>query len=206
MDRLKKKIEIPGKALRYPHKTTINMVTCGAERNVRRTLIAGIAAIVVLVLVVVKVGVYDQFDRLNEAEQGYQGLHQKNQALQERLEDYNQVYLEYLAYSNQLILEEEDSGEKVLCVDRQEALQLIDGEMASRGRIQSVEIYENEAKVAMSGMGLNEVSAMLLAVEASPIVKDAQLKVAETTESRNVSDAEFYITILLTAEKGGAGE
>ena len=76
------------KTVKYPTKTSINMMTCGLPQHTGRTLGIGVCLIALLVAFVVKVGVYDQLARLDRAESAYQTVHQQNLTLQERVADY----------------------------------------------------------------------------------------------------------------------
>ena len=69
------------KTVKYPTKTSINMMTCGLPQHTGRTLSIGVCLIALLVAFVVKVGVYDQFARLDRAESAYQTVHQQNLTL-----------------------------------------------------------------------------------------------------------------------------
>ena len=60
------------RTVKYPTKTSINMMTCGLPQHTGRTLGIGVCLIALLVAFVVKVGVYDQLARLDRAESAYQ--------------------------------------------------------------------------------------------------------------------------------------
>lgn len=193
------KERIAAKPAKYPSKTTINMAACGRNQSTGRTLAIGIALIVVLVILVAKFCVFDQYARLNKAESDYNSVYQSNQELAEQVADYDQVMLEYRAYSMSFISDEED--ENFVGVDRKEVLDLIETVMMKRGQVMSVEIYDDTAKVSMKGMNLEEISQMIRSLKTSPIVSDAQLNIAQTAENRAASVLSFSVTIYLQQEQ-----
>ena len=187
------------KAVKYPTKTSINMMTCGLPKHTGRTVGIGICLIALLVAFVVKVGVYDQFARLDQAENAYQTVHQQNLALQERVKDYKEVSLAYRAYAMNFVSGE--SEDAVVLVDRQAILDLIEDKMLSRGEIVSISLHENTAVVNMSGMNLRQIAEMNAALKQSGIVRDVQLKLAQTEEERAASVLNFTDTIYLQTEE-----
>ena len=187
------------KQTKYPTKTTINMAACGRTEAAGRTLVIGMAVIAVLVLLVVKFCVFDQYARLSRAEADYNSVYQKNQELADRVSDYDEVMLEYRAYSMSFISDKND--ENFVGVDRKEVLDLIETVMMKRGQVVSVEIYDDTAKVSMKGMNLKEISAMIKSLKTSPVVSDAQLNIAQTDENREASVLSFSVTIYLQQEQ-----
>ena len=187
------------KQTKYPTKTTINMAACGRTEAAGKTLVIGMAVIAVLVLLVVKFCVFDQYARLSRAEADYNSVYQKNQELADRVSDYDEVMLEYRAYSMSFISDKND--ENFVGVDRKEVLDLIETVMMKRGQVVSVEIYDDTAKVSMKGMNLKEISAMIKSLKTSPIVSDAQLNIAQTDENKAASVLSFSVTIYLQQEQ-----
>ncbi len=187
------------KQTKYPTKTTINMAACGRTEAAGKTLVIGMAVIAVLVLLVVKFCVFDQYARLSRAEADYNSVYQKNQELADRVSDYDEVMLEYRAYSMSFISNKND--ENFVGVDRKEVLDLIETVMMKRGQVLSIEIYENTAKISMKGMNLEEISEMIRSLKNSPIVSEAQLNIAHTDENKPASVLSFSVTIYLQQEQ-----
>lgn len=187
------------KQTKYPSKTTINMAACGKTESAGKTLVIGMAVIAVLVLLMVKFCVFDQYARLSRAEADYNSVYQQNQELTEKVKDYDDIILEYRAYSMSFISDEND--ENFVGVDRKDVLDLIETVMMKRGQVVSIEIYDDTAKVSMKGMNLKEISAMIKSLKTSPIVSDAQLNIAQTDENREASVLSFSVTIYLQQEQ-----
>ena len=175
------------------------MAACGRTEAAGKTLVIGMAVIAVLVLLVVKFCVFDQYARLSRAEADYNSVYQKNQELADRVSDYDEVMLEYRAYSMSFISDKND--ENFVGVDRKEVLDLIETVMMKRGQVLSIEIYENTAKVSMKGMNLEEISEMIRSLKNSPVVSEAQLNIAKTDENKPASVLSFSVTIYLQQEQ-----
>ena len=192
---LKKLNEKPVRKVKYPSKTSINMMTCGEKTNTGKTLAIGGVLILLLAILVAKVGVYDQYARLDKAESEYNQIHQQNQALEEKTKDYDSVSLQYRAYSMSFISDEED--ENYVAVDRKDILDLIEDVMMSRGEVITVTINKNTAVVTMTGMNLKEISRMNQELKQRDIVSDVQLNIAQTEEQKAASILNFSDTIYL---------
>ena len=150
----------------------------------------------------VKVGVYDQLARLDRAESAYQTVHQQNLTLQERVADYEEVLLAYRAHAMNFV--SGDAEDAVVIVDRQAVLDLIEETMLTKGTLVSISLHENTAVVNMSGMNLKQISEMNARLKQRSIVRDVQLKLAQTEEERAASVLNFTDTIYLQTEEAKA--
>ena len=186
---------------KYPAKKTINMMNCGLPAQTAKILSIGLVAIAILVALVVKVGVIDQFGRLSDAENAYNEVHAQNIALDEKIKDYDEVSIQYRAYSKNFLSGDEEGTVRV---DRQKVLDLIEAKMMSRGEVLTISISDNTAVVNMSGMNLEQISRMNTALEKSPIVKEVSLKIAQTEQNRQASVLNFTVTIHLQAEEANS--
>ena len=188
---------------RHMEKHMINMMTCGLPKKTARILSIGVILIILLVALVVKVGVIDQFGRLSDAETNYNTVHEQNVALDEKLANYDEVSIQYKAYSKSFVTSTNSDGteESIVMVDRQDILDLIERKMASRGEINSISINGNTAIVAMSGMNLKQISSMNTSLEDSPLVTGVTLKIAQTEAEKSASVLSFTVTIDLAAEE-----
>lgn len=205
MDKAKRtkvlKKEIGHKKLKYPTKTSINMMTCGLPKDTGKILTVGLAAIVLMVVIVAKIGVIDQFARLDSAEHSYNNVHEQNRQLDEKLKDYNKVALEYKACSMNFLSTSDNDEEAVALVDRQKVLDLIEAKMMKKGEILTISISNDTAVVNMSGMNLKQISDMNASLKKSPIVREVSMKIAQTEENKQASILNFTVTIYLQAEE-----
>ena len=183
------------KMIKCPQKTGINLNLQEDRQRDRRTLLIGILAIAALVTVVVNFGVLQQYRRLDKAQAAYDRVHTQYVSAQEALSDYDRVLLEYRTYSMEWATDgSEDNG---TLVDRQKALDLLEQEMLSHGSLTSLQITQNTMNVDMSGMTLDQISAMFARLRLSPIVDSVSLSVASTEEGKAATIMDFTVRIEL---------
>lgn len=167
------------KMIKCPQKTGINLNLQEDRQRDRRTLLIGILAIAALVTVVVNFGVLQQYRRLDKAQA-----------------DYDRVLLEYRTYSMDWMTAA-GSEDIPAAVDRQAALDLLEQEMLSHGSLTALQITQNTMNVDMSGMTLDQISAMFARLRLSPIVDSVSLSVASTEEGKAATIMDFTVRIEL---------
>ena len=183
------------KMIKCPQKTGINLNLQEDRQRDRRTLLIGILAIAALVTVVVNFGVLQQYRRLDKAQAAYDRVHTQYVSAQEALADYDRVLLEYRTYSMEWAT---DGSEDIpAAVDRQAALDLLEQEMLSHGSLTALQITQNTMNVDMSGMTLDQISAMFARLRLSPIVDSVSLSVASTEEGKAATIMDFTVRIEL---------
>ena len=182
------------KMIKCPQKTGINLNLQEDRQRDRRTLLIGILAIAALVAVVVNFGVLQQYRRLDKAQAAYDRVHTQYVSAQEALSDYDRVLLEYRTYSMDWMTAAGDE-DITAAVDRQAALDLLEQEMLSCGSLTSLQITQNTMNVDMSGMTLDQISAMFARLRLSPIVDSVSLSVASTEEGKAATIMDFTVRI-----------
>lgn len=178
------------KMIKCPQKTGINLNLQEDRQRDRRTLLIGILAIAALVTVVVNFGVLQQYRRLDKAQAAYDRVHTQYVSAQEALSDYDRVLLEYRTYSMDWMTAA-GSEDIPAAVDRQAA------EMLSHGSLTALQITQNTMNVDMSGMTLDQISAMFARLRLSPIVDSVSLSVASTEEGKAATIMDFTVRIEL---------
>lgn len=184
------------KMIKCPQKTGINLNLQEDRQRDRRTLLIGILAIAALVTVVVNFGVLQQYRRLDKAQAAYDRVHTQYVSAQEALADYDRVLLEYRTYSMDWMTAA-GSEDIPAAVDRQAALDLLEQEMLSHGSLTALQIAQNTMNVDMSGMTLDQISAMFARLRLSPIVDSVSLSVASTEEGKAATIMDFTVRIEL---------
>lgn len=184
------------KMIKCPQKTGINLNLQEDRQRDRRTLLIGILAIAALVTVVVNFGVLQQYRRLDKAQAAYDHVHTQYVSAQEALSDYDRVLLEYRTYSMDWMTAA-GSEDIPAAVDRQAALDLLEQEMLSHGSLTALQITQNTMNVDMSGMTLDQISAMFARLRLSPIVDSVSLSVASTEEGKAATIMDFTVRIEL---------
>lgn len=184
------------KMIKCPQKTGINLNLQEDRQRDRRTLLIGILAIAALVTVVVNFGVLQQYRCLDKAQAAYDRVHTQYMSAQEALSDYDRVLLEYRTYSMDWMTAA-GSEDIPAAVDRQAALDLLEQEMLSHGSLTALQITQNTMNVDMSGMTLDQISAMFARLRLSPIVDSVSLSVASTEEGKAATIMDFTVRIEL---------
>ena len=82
-------------------------------------------------------------------------------------------------------------------VDRDEVLDLLEGYLMPYGTVKTVLVEDDVAIITMSGMDLEQISAMFQRVQQQPIVKSASLTIAATPRLSRTDLLDFSVTITL---------
>ncbi len=188
----------PRKMVKCPSKTGINMNQREKRTGEVLTLVIGLAVILLMAGLVARFGVMEQYRRLSEAQSAYGEVHSQLAACQEKLTDYELVLTEYRSCSLDGMTEGED---QLITVSRQAVLDLVEGIMMPRGRVISVNILDDTADVEMSGMSLDQISAMFAVMETEPIVRSVELNMAATEENTASAQLNFSVRIYLGPER-----
>ena len=147
-------------------------------------------------IAVINFGVLQQYRRLDKAQAAYDRVHTQYVSAQEALADYDRVLLEYRTYSMDWMTAA-GSEDIPAAVDRQAALDLLEQEMLSHGSLTALQITQNTMNVDMSGMTLDQISAMFARLRLSPIVDSVSLSVASTEEGKAATIMDFTVRIEL---------
>ena len=188
----------PRKMVKCPSKTGINMNQREKRTGQVLTLVIGLAVILLMAGLVARFGVMEQYRRLSEAQSAYGEVHSQLAACQEKLTDYELVLTEYRSCSLDGMTEGED---QLITVSRQAVLDLVESIMMPRGKVISVNILDDTADVEMSGMSLDQISAMFAVMEAEPIVRSVELNMAATEENTASAQLNFSVRIYLGPER-----
>ena len=146
-----------------------------------------------------------QYRRLDKAQAAYDRVHTQYVSAQEALADYDRVLLEYRTYSMDWMTAA-GSEDIPAAVDRQAALDLLEQEctrqdkphaVISHGSLTALQITQNTMNVDMSGMTLDQISAMFARLRLSPIVDSVSLSVASTEEGKAATIMDFTVRIEL---------
>lgn len=192
------------RAVKCPTKKVMNLAQRESQSQNITTLAVGLSLILVLCLCVAKFAVLDQLERQRKAEAEYAAVHSQYAQMQEALADYPQVEEEYRTYSRKW-MQAQSSSRLFVSVDRQEVLDLIETWLMPHGEVRSFNVQDDTLVINMSGMNLEEISAMFEQVQQQPIVKSAALNLASTVKETEDGRLDFSLTIVLQpAEEGTA--
>ena len=185
---------LPVKASKYPTKRTVNLAQRESHSRSTLTLTLGLVLSVVLSFCVANFGVLRQLDRQRAAENAYNTVHSQYIQMQQALADYDNVELQYRTYSRTWM--QEDSP-FYIPVDRLEVLDLLEGYLMPYGTVKTVLVEDDVAIITMSGMDLEQISAMFQRVQQQAIVKSASLPIAATPRLTRTDLLDFSVTITL---------
>lgn len=173
---------------KYTKKVGINLARREYDKKNAAIFAAGLVVIAAMCMAIGKFGVIDQYSRLSRAEAEYNRVHEQNISLSQKITEYAKVQLEYRTYSTEWM----DNS----YVDRKDILDMIEAELLPCGNVGNIIINGDTAMITISGMTLEEVSAMVVAVKNQPIVSAVSLNTAQTA-GQSGSDVTCTLTISL---------
>lgn len=178
-----------GKKVVIPTKTTMNFAR--KESGVKLGRVAPAALLVILVVAIgAKVGILDLLDQKTAAYASLASKQEQLVAISMQLTEYDEVAALYGRYSYGWMDESETS-----LVSRLDVLDLIEEKLASAALVSNFSVNGNVLTLNLSGVTLDEISAIVRDLESSPMV------VSVTVSSASAPDAELasaFMTISLT--------
>ena len=126
-------------------------------------------------------------------------MHAQYVQMQQAIENYPAVEQEYRTYSRSWM--QEDTTGSFVSVERVDVLDLLEQYLMPYGTVNSVAMQKDTVVVSMSGMNLEQISAMFERLQKQPIVAGASLNLASTAQNAQASDLDFSVTITLQPEK-----
>lgn len=178
-------------AFEVPSKTTMNFARHASSFDLKKmTPILIVLALVIILFA--KFGIIDQIGRKNDA---LRDLSQKQDTLDAyniKLQDYERLEKEYGRYSYGWMNEDE-----VNAVDRLDVIALIDNDIASAATVANYSINKNTVSINLSGITLDETSAIVKVLESRDLVESATVYNAT---AENAEEAQIFMSIILTKE------
>lgn len=175
-----------------PTKSTMNLAF--HESNFRPSRVFPvIAAVAVVLLVCTKFGVLDQMDKKAAA---YAALGEKQSQMQQltvHLAGYDKLAAQYGRYSYGWMTETEAS-----LLDRMQVMTIIEEKIAPAATIADFAINNNALTVNISGVTLDQTSALVNELELSPLVYSVSVYTAKADDA--TLQAQVSMTILLQKE------
>ena len=186
------------KAPKYPSKRTVNLAQRESHSRSTLTLSLGLLIILLLSFCVANFGVLRQLDRQRAAEQAYSTAHSQYTEMQTALADYDRVELQYRTWSRAWMHDE--NSPVYVPVDRMEVLDLVQEYLMPYGTVNTLVVDEDVMIVTMSGMDLEQISAMFQRLQLQPIVKSATLTLAATPQASASGVVDFSVTVTLQSD------
>lgn len=178
-----------GKKVVVPTKTTMNFAR--KESGVKLGRVAPVVIIAVVVLAIgAKVGILDVLDEKTTAYAELATRQEQLVAISLQLNDYDEVAALYGRYSYGWMNESETS-----LVDRLDVLDLVEEKLAGAAKVSNFSVNGNVLTLNLSGVTLDEISAIVQDLESSPMVEKVTVSSASAPEA---DQASAFMTINLT--------
>ena len=173
-------------------KKTMNLAFHESSVNPKK-LIPLIVVLVVAILLLAKFGILDQLnkkvDAINEVSQKQANLANVNA----RLANYDEVAYQYGRYSYGWMTETESS-----LLDRMDILEILETIVCESAILEDFAVNNNILNANISGLSLDDTSALVKQLEADPRVQDVFVYTAKSEDAE--LNAQVAMTVILTKE------
>ena len=178
-----------GKKVVIPAKTTMNFAR--RESGVKLGRVAPAALVVIAIVAIgAKVGILDLLDQKTAAYANLASKQEQLVAISMQLTEYDEVAALYGRYSYGWMDESETS-----LVSRLDVLDLIEEKLASAAYVSNFSVNGNVLTLNLSGVTLDEISAIVRDLESSPMVLGVTVSSASAPDAE---EASAFMTINLT--------
>lgn len=178
-----------GKKVVIPTKTTMNFAR--KESGVKLGRVAPAALVVIAIVAIgAKVGILDLLDQKTAAYASLASKQEQLVAISMQLTEYDEVAALYGRYSYGWMDESETS-----LVNRLDVLDLIEEKLASAAYVSNFSVNGNVLTLNLSGVTLDEISAIVRDLESSPMVLGVTVSSASAPDAE---EASAFMTINLT--------
>lgn len=176
-----------GKKAVYPSKHTMNLYF-----KVDRTTAPATAALYVLFAVAVLLGlgkfmIYDFVMQEKQLESQLLALEQRTVQQMQQLQDYDQVLEDYI---RSIPTQQEQDQPDVMAL-----LALIDTTIRPSAQISQVTIADHQVVISFSGVTLAQAADLVVQLEQSPLVANAQVDTASSTEGTKQVEIHVYFQV-----------
>lgn len=162
----------------FSTKRTLNLVMDEKERTSPARIIIIAAVAVVCFAVVGKFGVSDRYQAVADAQSALNSAQDEYLSLLTQDADYADVLAEYNRYSFGGMTDEEKA-----VADRDQVLTLIEKTLIPAANIENAELMGNQLSVQMSGITLQQASAVVQTLNENDLVKSVAVYSANTGDS-----------------------
>lgn len=184
------------KAQVMPGKTTLNLMIKEKHELAVSRWLPWVVVIAVLAALFGKFAVADRFARLQAAENALAARYAELDTLTAATADFDEVKEVY----NQYTYRDYDRS----IADRQDILDLLEREVFPHSQTRAVTVNGNVFSTTLTGVTLDEVSAMMARLEADPLVEGVTVSTAGYDAPNDETQPYATMTIVFTnAEQGG---
>lgn len=178
-------------------KKTMNLAFHESSFNFKK-MVPIILITVLAVLVFVKVGFLDQNDKRTAALNELGAKQDELMALQAKLTGYDELASQYGRYSYGWM-----NNEEATLVDRMDVIEIIEELVDPIASVEDIAINLNVLNVNISGLSLQQTSALVNTLEAHPLVRSVTVSTARSEDAE--LNASVSMIVILEKEDSSNG-
>ena len=177
---------------KYPVKTDINLAIREKKQNKLSTNIPTFIILVIAIAIFSKFAVINRLEQASEAENSATVAQQQLQTLKEYTNNYPKVLEEY----NALLASKSSINVVATPMER---LGLVERYLISASQVNSFDVVDDVITAQISGVTLNQISAIYANLMSDPLIENVQVYTASTNDKNN-SLTTATMTIQLTVD------
>lgn len=177
---------------KYPVKTDINLAVREKKQNKLSTNIPTFIILVIAIAIFSKFAVINRLEQASEAENSATVAQQQLETLKEYTNNYPKVLEEY----NALLASKSSINVVATPMER---LGLVERYLISASQVNSFDVVDDVITAQISGVTLNQISAIYANLMSDPLIENVQVYTASTNDKNN-SLTTATMTIQLTVD------
>ena len=177
---------------KYPVKTDINLAIREKKQNKLSTNIPTFIILVIAIAIFSKFAVINRLEQASEAENSATVAQQQLETLKEYTNNYPKVLEEY----NALLASKSYINVVATPMER---LGLVERYLISASQVNSFDVVDDVITAQISGVTLNQISAIYANLMSDPLIENVQVYTASTNDKNN-SLTTATMTIQLTVD------
>ncbi len=177
---------------KYPVKTDINLAIREKKQNKPSTTIPTFIILVIAIAIFSKFAVINRLEQASEAEHSATVAQQQLETLKEYTNNYPKVLEEY----NALLASKSSINVVATPMER---LGLVERYLISASQVNSFDVVDDVITAQISGVTLNQISAIYANLMSDPLIENVQVYTASTNDKNN-SLTTATMTIQLTVD------
>ena len=177
---------------KYPVKTDINLAIREKKQNKLSTTIPTFIILVIAIAIFSKFAVINRLEQASEAENSATVAQQQLETLKEYTNNYPKVLEEY----NALLASKSSLNVVATPMER---LGLVERYLISASQVNSFDVVDDVITAQISGVTLNQISAIYANLMSDPLIENVQVYTASTNDKNN-SLTTATMTIQLTVD------
>lgn len=176
---------------KYPVKTDINLAIREKKQNKLSTNIPTFIILVIAIAIFSKFAVINRLEQASEAENSATVAQQQLETLKEYTNNYPKVLEEY----NALLASKSSLNVVATPMER---LGLVERYLISASQVNSFDVVDDVITAQISGVTLNQISAIYANLMSDPLIENVQVYTASTNDKNNsLTTATMTIQLLV---------